>query len=237
MAIYTGHKPDGTEFKFEWEAVSKTTARITNREGDYCRFCLETNKGKGIGLWVNGYCSAGCKDSLEWVNANGHLFKKKEVEKTTESIKVEEKTVSVNYTADPRAEQFFDKETRVFVMFSELCKAGAAGLMISEITKTLVDLFNADEKSVKQDIATKCSKWCSLTANKHPDEWWLLQSEKPAKGRPGKGETKDRRLWLVWSTDDELPEGVVIPDDKTKLPTWLIAKVKNKDEEAIKTEE
>lgn len=231
MAIYTGHKPDGTEFKYEWEAVSKTTAHITNREGDYCRFCLETNKGKGIGLWVGGYCSAGCKDSLEWVKANGHLFKKKEEAKPTEVSKVEEKKVSVNYIADPRAEQFFDKETRVFVMFSELCKAGAAGMMISDITKVLVELFNADEKSVKQDIATKCSKWCSLSANKHPDEWWLLQSEKPAKGRPASGETKDRRLWLVWSTDDELPSEAFIPEDTSKMPSWLSAKIKKKEVE------
>lgn len=221
MSTYISKRPDGSTFELEWEAVSASMATIQKYEGMFCRFCLENGKG-GVGAIVDGVCSKGCKESMVWLKENASKIQKKV------SV-VEEKTIQVdvaelNYEADPKAKKYFDDNSRVMVMFSELCKAGPKGLMISEVCTRLQDLFKADEKSVKQDVSTKCSKWGNKESNKHHNDWWLLQDGKPSKGRPKAGETKDRRLFLVFQ-GQEIPAEAFIPEDKKGIPQWLISQI------------
>lgn len=220
METYMSKRPDGSNFAVEWEPLNASMASIKGQDGLFCRYCLEDGSG-GFGVLVDGICSKGCEGSMQWLKDNAHRLVKKVVEVQEATDKVEEK---MDYVADPRALKYFDGNSRVTVMFSELARAGSKGLLISEVCQTLQTLFKADAKSVKQDVSTKCSKWGNKATNKHHDEWWLLQGGRPSKGRPRNGETKDRRLFVVFC-GEEIPAEAFIPDDKKGMPDWLISQL------------
>jgi hypothetical protein len=226
MPTYIGNRKDGSSYKVEWSKTSPISASVEKMNGSYCLFCLEDNNPKGIGLLVDGACSNACERSSNFLSVRKRIVVQAKLDENIDNLSnsnllSESRKSCSDYLCDTRAVKYGLKG-RSGIIFSELVKVGADGIMISDLISVVSEVTGESEKTIKADVSSKLSRWTSLKNNNNQDDWWILSDKKAERGRPAEGTTKDRKVWIVFRQDD-IPISAYIPPPEN-LPYWVVKK-------------